>query len=232
MSALKNLEDIKKKLQQYNQNHLLTFWDQLSEAPKRDLLAQIQQLDFAHVERWIRDFVKNPDPAVIRTDFSPPESYNPYPTGTEQERKYLEAIELGKKWISAGKVAAFVVAGGQGTRLGFDGPKGDFPIGPVSDRTLFHVFADTIAAVGRKYGIVCPWYVMTSPLNHDPTLEVFRSNNYYGLDPEDVFIFQQGTLPNFDFDGKILPTRPTLPAHPTATAAASWRSSEAAPSTT
>jgi UDP-N-acetylglucosamine/UDP-N-acetylgalactosamine diphosphorylase len=204
MSALKNLEDIKKKLQQYNQNHLLTFWDQLSEAPKRDLLAQIQQLDFAHVERWIRDFVKNPDPAVIRTDFSPPESYNPYPTGTEQERKYLEAIELGKKWISAGKVAAFVVAGGQGTRLGFDGPKGDFPIGPVSDRTLFHVFADTIAAVGRKYRVVCPWYVMTSPLNHDPTLEVFRSNNYYGLDPEDVFIFQQGTLPNFDFDGKIL----------------------------
>jgi len=204
MSAQRILENIKKKLHEHNQSHLLTFWDQLHGPQREELLAQIQRLDFASIEQWIRDIIKNQDPHPIRTDFSPPSSYNPYPESPEQHRKYTRAIELGKEWISAGKVAAFVVAGGQGTRLGFDGPKGDFPIGPVSNRTLFHIFADTIAAVSQKYHIACPWYVMTSPLNHHQTMDVFELNDYYGLGADNVFIFQQGTLPNFDFDGKIL----------------------------
>jgi UDP-N-acetylglucosamine/UDP-N-acetylgalactosamine diphosphorylase len=99
-----------------------------------------------------------------------------------------------------------VVAGGQGTRLGFDGPKGDFPISPVRNRTLFQIFADVIRATCQKYQAVCPWYVMTSPLNYGRTVEVFSSNDYYGLDPGNVFIFQQGTLPNFSSEGKILLT--------------------------
>ncbi|MHC4687659.1 MAG: UTP--glucose-1-phosphate uridylyltransferase, partial [Planctomycetota bacterium] len=111
---------------------------------------------------------------------------------------------FGRKLISTGKVAAFVVAGGQATRLEFDGPKGDFPISPVKNKTLFQIFAETITAVSQKYRAICPWYVMASPLNHARTIEIFRSNHYYGLDEKDVFIFQQGTLPNFSFDGKIL----------------------------
>jgi UDP-N-acetylglucosamine/UDP-N-acetylgalactosamine diphosphorylase len=204
MSAQKTLENIKKKLLEHHQSHLLAFWDQLNKAQQEDLLAQIKRLDFPRIEQWIREIVKNPDSAPMSTDFSPPSSYNPQPETPEQQRKYTRAIELGKELISAGKVAAFVVAGGQGTRLGFDGPKGDFPIGPVSNRTLFHVFADTIAAVSQKYHVTCPWYVMTSPLNHNQTMDVFQSNHYYGLGTENVFIFQQGTLPNFDFDGNIL----------------------------
>jgi UDP-N-acetylglucosamine/UDP-N-acetylgalactosamine diphosphorylase len=101
-------------------------------------------------------------------------------------------------------VAAFVVAGGQGTRLGFDGPKGNFPISPVKNKTLFQIFAETIAAVSKRYKTVCPWYIMTSPMNYGQTVEIFRSNNYYCLGEENVFIFQQGTLPNFSFEGKIL----------------------------
>ncbi|MHC4389598.1 MAG: UTP--glucose-1-phosphate uridylyltransferase, partial [Planctomycetota bacterium] len=99
-----------------------------------------------------------------------------------------------------------VVAGGQGTRLGFDGPKGNFPISPVRNKTLFRIFAETLAAVSNKYNTTCPWYIMTSPLNHAETAQIFRSNNYYGLSESDVFIFEQGTLPNFAFDGKILLT--------------------------
>ncbi|MEJ2702397.1 MAG: UDPGP type 1 family protein [Sedimentisphaerales bacterium] len=204
MSTLKNCEDVKKELEKHNQSHLLAFWNELDQARQQALLAQIDGLDFANIDRWVREFIENPQAPAIRTDFSPPESYGPRPKGTDQQDKYSQAIELGVKLIAAGRVAAFVVAGGQGTRLGFDGPKGDFPIGPVSKRTLFQIFADTIAAVGRKYHVACPWYVMTSPLNHDRTLEVFRSNDYYGLDPKNVFIFEQGTLPNFGFDGKIL----------------------------
>ncbi|MBN2314635.1 MAG: UDPGP type 1 family protein [Sedimentisphaerales bacterium] len=204
MIAQKNLERTKKTLQKHGQDHLLAFWDQFTEAQKLNLLEQIESLDFPDVERWITDIIKNPDSAAIRTDFLPPLSYPPGPENPEQQQKYAKAVKLGKELISDGKVAAFVVAGGQGTRLGFDGPKGDFPIGPVSNRTLFHIFADSIKAVGEKYHVICPWYVMTSPLNHDRTIEVFQSNNFYGLGPENVFIFQQGTLPNFDFGGKIL----------------------------
>jgi len=106
--------------------------------------------------------------------------------------------------IRQGKVAAFVVAGGQGTRLGFDGPKGDFPISPVKNKTLFQIFAEYIAASSRKYNTICPWYIMTSPLNHARTEEIFRSNQYYGLGEKNVLIFQQGTMPNFSIDGKVL----------------------------
>ena len=181
----------------------MAFFDQLTEAQKLNLLEQIESLAFPHIERWIGEIIKNTHSTALGTDFSPPRSYPPRPENPDQRQRYAKAVNLGKKLISAGKVAAFVVAGGQGTRLGFDGPKGDFPIGPVSNRSLFHIFADTIKAVGRKYHVVCPWYVMTSPLNHKRTIEVFQKNNFYGLGIENVFIFQQGTLPNFDFDGKI-----------------------------
>ena len=204
MNVQKKLEELKKKLQKHDQSHLLAFSDLLDEARKQTLLEQLQPLDFAKIEQWVKEIIKNPDSAPVNTDFSPPPSYNAHPESPEQQRTYTKARELGKTLISAGKVAAFVVAGGQGTRLGIDGPKGDFPIGPVSERTLFHIFADLIAAVSRKYRATCPWYVMTSPLNHNQTMKVFQSNNYYGLDAENVKIFQQGTLPNFDFDGNIL----------------------------
>ncbi|MFC1781448.1 UTP--glucose-1-phosphate uridylyltransferase, partial [Planctomycetota bacterium] len=91
-----------------------------------------------------------------------------------------------------------------GTRLGFDGPKGNFPISPVRSKTLFQIFAEYIKTVSERYQVNCPWYIMTSPLNHNETLEIFQSDDYYGLRKEDVFIFQQGTIPNFSPDGKIL----------------------------
>jgi UDP-N-acetylglucosamine/UDP-N-acetylgalactosamine diphosphorylase len=191
-------------LKEHGQSHLLRFWEQLDEDRKQALLDQIQRLDLAQIDQWVADFVRETPSALRRTDFSPAPFYSACPSGAEQQRKYDEAVELGKKSISAGKVAAFVVAGGQGTRLGFDGPKGDFPISPVRNRTLFQIFADTIRATCKKYQAVCPWYVMTSPLNYSRTVEIFRSNDYYGLDPANIFIFQQGTLPNFDLQGKIL----------------------------
>ncbi len=204
MNVQKNLEETRKLLKKHGQSHLLGFWEQLDDGQKQGLLAQIQGLDLAKIDQWEKDFITRSDSAAIRIDFSPAPFYSAVPAGAEQQRRYRQAVETGRKAISAGKVAAFVVAGGQGTRLGFDGPKGDFPITPVRNKTLFQVFADTIAAVSQRYKAPCPWYVMTSPLNHNQTVEIFRSNNYYGLDAENVFIFQQGTLPNFSLDGRIL----------------------------
>lgn len=182
----------------------MAFWDQLDADQRQSLLSQIESLDLPKIDQWVANYVRKATHAEISHDFAPAESYSPHPVGAEQQSKYARAVKLGKELISAGKVGAFVVAGGQGTRLGFDGPKGNFPISPIENRTLFQVFADSIAAVSRKYETICPWYVMTSRLNYAETVEIFRSNGYYGLDEKDVLIFQQGTLPNFDPDGRIL----------------------------
>jgi UDP-N-acetylglucosamine/UDP-N-acetylgalactosamine diphosphorylase len=204
MDNRKNYENTKKLLKKHGQDQLLAFWDQLKDAQKQDLLDQIRQLDFAEIDEWIRKFVLEYKPIASTAEPAPAGSYKPEPENQEQRQKYAEAVELGKKLISRGEVAAFVVAGGQGTRLGFDGPKGNFQISPVKHKTLFQIFAETISAVSARYGATCPWYIMTSPLNHVETVEIFRSNDYYGLGRENVFIFQQGTLPNFSPDGKIL----------------------------
>ncbi|HCO92451.1 MAG TPA: 2-alkenal reductase, partial [Phycisphaerales bacterium] len=204
MSTQKNYKNIKKLLKNHHQDHLLAFWDQVDKDQRLNLLAQIRQLDLEKIDFWVTHFVKNLASAAINADFTPAFSYSPIPAGPQEKRKYSKAVKLGKELISAGKVAAFVVAGGQGTRLGFDGPKGNFPISPIKNKTLFQIFADSIAAASQKYQADCPWYVMTSPLNYGQTKEIFRKNNYYGLGEKNVFIFQQGTLPNFSATGKIL----------------------------
>jgi len=204
MAAKSNFEDIKRLLKRHNQGHLLSFWGQLNRTQRRDLLAQIKQFDFSRIDEWVAEYVKQPVSAAIGDDFTPAPYYGVEPSDLEESGKYRLAGGLGKELISRGKVAGFVVAGGQGTRLGFDGPKGNFPVSPVKNKTLFQIFAESIAAVSEKYQAVCPWYIMTSPLNYADTVEIFRSNDYYGLDEKDVFIFQQGVLPNFSFDGKIL----------------------------
>ncbi len=191
-------------LEKHHQGHLLVFWDRLNTAQKQHLIAQIDRLDLAKIDYWVDDYVKKTAFDGISGDLSPAPFYSYEPSDQKQQRKYAKAVKLGKELIRQGKVAAFVVAGGQGTRLGFDGPKGDFPISPVKNKTLFQIFAEYIAAASKKYQTVCPWYIMTSPLNHARIKEIFRSNQYYGLEPENVFIFQQGTMPNFGTDGRIL----------------------------
>ena len=204
-----------KILTAHGQDHLLAFYDQLADPQKQRLLDQIDRLDFSETPAWIANYVKNAQPAAVPDHFDPAPSYAPRPTEPAQQEKYSEARKLGAELISAGKVAAFVVAGGQGTRLGFDGPKGDFPISPIRNKTLFQIFGETILAVGEKYEASLCWYIMTNPLNYTATCEIFESNDYYGLDKSDVFIFQQGTLPNFAFDGKILlADKSTLAASP------------------
>ncbi len=204
MGTQQMYEYIKNVLKKHRQSHLLAFWDQLDTAQRQHLLSQIRQLDLAKIDCWVADYVKKPSSEAISSDLLPAPYYSFKPSDNEQKRKYTEAVELGRDLIRHRKVAAFVVAGGQGTRLGFDGPKGDFPISPVKNKTLFQIFAEYIATASIKYNTVCPWYIMTSPLNRARTEEIFRSNNYYGLDEKNVFIFQQGTMPNFSPDGKVL----------------------------
>lgn len=196
-------EEIKKLLKKHKQEHLLTFWNRLNSKQRRKLLAQIQELDFSQIDIWAKKLIKKSRSFKIPSNITPAPYYKAIPTNSQEKRKYERAIKLGKNLISRGKVAAFVVAGGQGTRLGFKGPKGDFPISPIKKKTLFKIFAESIAAASRKYSVVCPWYIMTSPLNHKQTVEIFKKNRYYGLGRQNVFIFQQGTIVNFSRYGRI-----------------------------
>jgi len=195
---------IRKSLESYGQEQVLAFFDQLDEGRKKGLLEQIEGLDLGKIQGWIEKYVRREKAVDVAFQFEPAPSYDAVALDSEQKEKYEKARQLGGDLLCDGKVAAFVVAGGQGTRLGFDGPKGDFPISPIKNKTLFAIFAETIAAADIKYDAKLPWYVMTSPLNHLRTVEIFESNDYYGLEKSDVFIFQQGTLPNFAFDGRIL----------------------------
>ena len=178
-----------KILMDNGQGQLLTFYEQLSDPRKRHLLNQIECLDFSQIPAWIANYVKNTQPVAVPDQFKPVPAYPPSPAGPAQQEKYKAVRKLGAELLSAGKVAAFIVAGGQGTRLGFDGPKGDLPISPVKNKTLFQIFAETIAAAAKKYQTTLPWYIMTSQLNYAETKDIFRSNNYYGLDEKNVFIF-------------------------------------------
>lgn len=204
MTSSMDFAQIKKQLKAIGQEHLLAFYDQLPPSRQKQLLSQLAALDFDQIPRWVEQYVKNPQPLPLPTHFEPAPSYPPAPSSPALQDKYQKAVRIGGDAIAAGKVAGFTVAGGQGTRLGFDGPKGDFPISPVRNKTLFGWFAETVIAAQRKYGAAIPWYIMTSPLNHAATEAIFKKNDYFGLNPRDVFFFQQGTLPNFDLSGKIL----------------------------
>src|SRR5690606_20758080 len=104
----------------------------------------------------------------------------------------------GERMLADGRVAAVLLAGGQGSRLGFDGPKGAFPFAPITGRTLFWHHASTIAALRDRYRAPLPLYILTSPTNDEATREFFAANDHFGLKPSTVRFVVQGTLPAVD----------------------------------
>jgi UDP-N-acetylglucosamine/UDP-N-acetylgalactosamine diphosphorylase len=212
MELEKRYKKCSQLLQKYNQQHLLTFYNRLDKNARDKLLKQIEELNFKSLDEKISRYVKNPSPVELPAKIKPAGVYPALPKSAEQKKKYEKAKQLGANLISKGKVAAFIVAGGQGTRLGFDGPKGDFPVSPVKNKTLFQLFSEMIKAAGIKYGFKPKWYIMTSPLNFEQTRKIFKDNHFYGLNAKDIFIFQQGTEVNFSTDGKILLAQKDTPA--------------------
>ena len=118
--------------------------------------------------------------------------------------------QLGMEAIAKGQVCALVMGGGQGTRLGFAGPKGMYDIGLPSHKSLFQLFAERILRLetlaSRLFGLQAriPFYVMTSVMNHDETQQFFKQHHFFGLQPDQLFFFAQGTMPCLTFDGKLM----------------------------
>jgi len=198
-----DFQTIQKTVQQYGQQHLLRFYDELSEPEQTALIEQLAAIDWDRIGDYIRSYVLNPKAFNAPGEIKPPEIIPAQPPG-ELADLCAKARQRGQTMLANGKVAAFVVAGGQGTRLGFDGPKGCFEVTPVQHKPLFQVFAEQILAAGRRAKAPIPWYVMTSRANDVQTRAFFRRNNFFGLSPKDVFFLVQGVMPAFDFAGKLL----------------------------
>ena len=187
----------------HDQGHVFRFWDQLEPAGRERLLAQAAAID---VPAALRAHAASQRPAP-KLDCGPA-PVERLPEHGGDPATFAAAEERGHELLRAGRVAVFVVAGGQATRLGFEGPKGTFPLGPVTSRSLFELQAQKIRGLGRRTGRPLPWYVMTSPSTEADTRTFFARNDQFGISPGDIFFLTQATIPSADFEGRLLLERP------------------------
>ncbi|MCC6679629.1 MAG: UTP--glucose-1-phosphate uridylyltransferase [Phycisphaeraceae bacterium] len=188
--ALRTLESI-------DQAQVFRFYEQLNDQQRDQLLTQVENIDWPEVARLVETHVKR-TPALNLPKNVQPAPYYPCQPTSELKPRYQQARSLGEQLIREGKVAAFIVAGGQGTRLGWDGPKGTFPATPIRKLSLFGCFAEYLIALNIRFGVSIPWYVMTSLVNDADTRAFFAAQNYFGLNRQDVFIFPQAMMPAMD----------------------------------
>ncbi len=198
MITFNGYEKVIENIYANNQEHVFEYWEQLLEVEKKELLDDLAGVDF----NLLKQIYSHTHDGRI-TDFQPA-PFIKLPSTDAQRKKFIQAHEAGEAHIRNGKVAAFLVAGGQGSRLGYDGPKGKFPVGAVSGKTLFHFHAEKIAASQEKYGISIPFFIMTSRDNHQETETFFREQDYFGLSPVHVHFFTQNMIPSLDLKGKLI----------------------------
>lgn len=212
-SVQESLERLKALLTPWGQQHLIAFWDQLNPTQRQSLATQIRAIDLARLDRLSREQSVATDWARLAKQAEPPPMVRKEALAMHRAEEGSAIRTAGERSIAAGHWAVLLVAGGQGSRLGFEQPKGMFPIGPVSGRSLFQMHCDTIQAVGARYGHPIAMMVMTSKQTHDQTIQFFETNQFFGLDRSLVRFFQQGEMPSVDsLSGKILMDSPSVVA--------------------
>jgi len=189
--------DLLHRLKRHAQEHVLAGWDGLAVEARHTLVEQLAGIDFEELEAL---FARRGEPHTAlpeRESVHPLSVISPMALTTED-------WDAGEAELRAGRVAALVVAGGQGSRLGFDLPKGMYPIGP-KDESLFQIHAEKVLALRCRYSTTLPLLVMTSPATHDETVRFFGTNRHFGLPADDVHFFRQDTMPALSLlDGKLL----------------------------
>ena len=182
------------KLEQYNQEHVLKYYDELNENEKLELLAQIEATDFSVVSMCTKE-----DKEVKKGEISPLAAMQL----PEIEQRRDEFKAAGLKAIKAGKVGAVLLAGGMGTRLGSDDPKGMYNIGITKDVYIFERLVSNLLDVVRESSTWIHLFVMTSDKNHDATVKFFKEQDYFGYNEEYVTFFMQEMAPAADYSGKV-----------------------------
>ena len=193
-------EEIEQLLKEYNQEHIITLLNKLDEEKREELMEQINNIDFHQIMELYENTKKEieiKDNIIEAIDYLDKEKL------TKNEKETFE--ELGERVITSGQYAVVTMAGGQGTRLGHPGPKGTFKLDVYGKgKYLFEILSENLKEANKKYGVVIPWYIMTSKENNDQTQEFLEKNNYFGYDKNNVMLFEQGELPLVDTEGKIL----------------------------
>lgn len=190
--------ELRDRLKRHDQEHLLTILDRLTEPDRANLTRELERIDLAELQTlYARREQK--DALPDRNRITP----LPYPS---LDQAQLDAYRTrGEQAFRASEVAFLVVAGGQGTRLGFDHPKGMFPIGPISKKTLFQIHCEKVLALRRRFDAKLPLLVMTSPATDAETRDYLAKQAYFGLPREDVWFFCQETMPALDLaTGRLL----------------------------
>lgn len=201
MTGTPNIDDrqvtARRTLAAVDQEHVLQFYGNLDDAGRDRLLNQIETIDWPQIGRLVESHVRRTPRDNVPAQIEPAPIF-PNQAPKDLASHYASARRLGERLVREGRVAAFTVAGGQGTRLGSDQPKGMYPATPLRRLPLFRCLAEFIAKTQLKYETVVPWYVMTSPVNDGDTRHYFEQQQCFGLDPANVMIFPQGMMPAFD----------------------------------
>lgn len=207
------LQILRESYEKANQEHVFAFYDELDTESKASIYEQLSSFDPKRINTLADKALHPPK----RDDAKPP-VVEPLPESATASLLDLPKEDV-EKWYKTGlgliadnKVGVVLMAGGQGTRLGSSAPKGCFDIGLPSQKSLFQMQAERILKVqqlaqkysGSKEKAIVPWYVMTSGPTRKPTEDYFKAHNYFGLEKENVIIFEQGVLPCISNDGKIL----------------------------
>ncbi|MCG8585642.1 MAG: UTP--glucose-1-phosphate uridylyltransferase, partial [Pirellulales bacterium] len=191
------------KLAVAGQQHLLAFWDELAAEEQQRLSGQIEDVDFELLDRLFNRTDKEIDWGQLAARSKPPTAFRLDDDSPRFSRE--SARKRATEALAAGKVGTLLVAGGQGTRLGYDHPKGMYPVGPVSDRSLFQIHIEKILGTAKRYKTRVPLYLMTSPATHEETVAFLEEHDRFGLPADDLKIFCQGTMPAVDAaTGKLL----------------------------
>ncbi len=189
----------KQMLQKYGQEHLLNSFNSLSKEKQSNLLDEILTTNFKQMQELYETTKTKADFHNVKLE--PIAHITKAELSAEELEKYTS---LGENAIQSGKLAVVTMAGGQGTRLGHNGPKGTYDLGLDSHKSIFEILCDTMKEACEKYNVTIPWYFMTSDANNEDTIQFFKDHNYFGYPKEAISFFIQGKLPMIDTEGKIL----------------------------
>ncbi|MDR0351779.1 MAG: UTP--glucose-1-phosphate uridylyltransferase [Puniceicoccales bacterium] len=207
--------ELLEKFKHYGQAQIFKFIDELDEVSKDKLFRQANAINLQKVADRVRTLpsIDKKHFSMYLREISNHIDFIGLPNNEIDNRRWKDAHRIGENAIRDGRVAILTAAGGQGTRLGHEGPKGILAVTPVKKKTLFQVFAEKIRFAEIKYGQKFHWFVMTSTRNHDEILKFFDQNESFGL--EHVHFFIQGIEPAIDFSGKImLEDKHSIAMHP------------------
>jgi UDP-N-acetylglucosamine/UDP-N-acetylgalactosamine diphosphorylase len=190
-------------LKNQKQRQILEHYSRLSADEKNIFLEELRGLDLSLALDWYRKFAQEKDSSRPFFEIQPAPII-PVPETAEEKIRRREARVLGESILRRNEVAVLIVAGGQGTRLGVEGPKGVFRISPVEQKSLFQLLAETVKALSNRYRATIPLLIMTNRENQQETRQFFANHDYFNLDPQNIYFFNQGMLPTLTPEGQFI----------------------------